>query len=336
MDTPFIIILMSRALRIEYPDAWYHVMNRARRGQECFIGTEDCHCFIDLLKDTADIFNLRIAAYCLMKNRYHLLVQTPDANLSRCMRHINGLFTQRYNARNGCDGTLFRGRYKSILVDGDTYLLELVRYIHRNPVRAGVGKSLEDYEWSSHRGYVSKAKKWDWLYKEYILNMLGGDNVSQATLYRKFVVLEESEELMHHFSKKNIPSILGNSDFIQIVKSRFMRKEKEKEIPESSKFCPEVMDIKEAICKYYRIEESDLLQSRRGIENEARDLAMYMLRVIRAERLMSIGSEFNLGNYSSVSSATERIRRKMASRKFRRKYHEVLGLLRANIGQSKI
>ena len=323
---------MSRPLRIEYPDAWYHVMNRARKGQESFAEAEDCHSFVDLLKDTAEIFNLRVAAYCLMENHYHLLVQTPDANLSRCMRHINGVFTQRYNARNGCDGTLFRGRYKSILVDADSYLLELVRYIHRNPVRARIAKNLEDYEWSSHRGYVSKAKKWDWLYKEYILNMLCGDNASKESVYREFVALEESEDLMHYFSKKNIPSILGSSDFIQLVKSRFMRKGKEKEVPQSSELCPEVMDIKQAICKYYRIEETHLLRSRRGIENEPRDLAMYMLRVIRAERLSNIGVEFNLGNYSSVSSAIDRIRRKMTSWKFRKKYQEVLDLLRANIG----
>ena len=88
-----------------------------------------------------DIQHAGCAAYCLMPSHYHLLIQTPDANLSRCMRHINGVYTQRYNARNGCDGTLFRGRYKSILVEEDAYLLELVRYIHRNPLRAGIMKS---------------------------------------------------------------------------------------------------------------------------------------------------------------------------------------------------
>jgi len=85
---------MTRPLRIEYPDAWYHVMNRARKGQEAFATVEDCNSFIDIIKDAAEIFNMKIAAYCLMTNHYHLLVQTPDANLSRCMRHINGIYTQ--------------------------------------------------------------------------------------------------------------------------------------------------------------------------------------------------------------------------------------------------
>jgi putative transposase len=107
---------MSRPLRIEYPDAWYHVMNRGRRGEDIFADRKDYNQFLDILKETARIWKLRIAAYCLMPNHYHLLVQTPHGNLSRCLRHI--------------DGPLFRRRYKSILVEAESYLLPLVRYIH--------------------------------------------------------------------------------------------------------------------------------------------------------------------------------------------------------------
>lgn len=318
---------MTRPLRIEYPDAWYHVMNRSRKGQEAFATVEDCNSFIDIIKDAAEIFNMKITAYCLMTNHYHILVQTPDANLSRCMRHINGIYTQRYNARNGCDGTLFRGRYKSIVVDADSYLLELVRYIHRNPLRAGIVAKLDDYEWSSHKGYVSKAKKWEWLHKNYILGIFSKNKRSQLISYKRFISSEESAELIYYYSKKNIPSILGDTVFVQLLKDRFLKKKKEKEIPESTKLCPEVIDIKQAVCAYYQIEETDLLMSRRGVENEARDFAMYMLRVIRSERLTKIGEEFNLSNYSSVSTAIERIKRKMDSKKFKKMYEEILDLL---------
>jgi putative transposase len=102
-------------------------MNRTRRGQDLFLDKADRDTFLSLLKETAAMFNLKVSAYCLMQTHYHLLVQTPDANLARCMQHLNGVYTQRYNVRNKCDGTLFRGRYKSILVDADRYLLELVR-----------------------------------------------------------------------------------------------------------------------------------------------------------------------------------------------------------------
>ena len=131
---------MSRPLRIEYEGAWYHVMNRGRRFEDIFDSPDNYTAFVELLKDTSEMWNVRIAAYCLMPNHYHLLVCTPDANISRSMRHLNGLYTQAYNRDHKCDGPLFRGRYKSILVSADDYLLQLVRYIHRNPLKAGIEK----------------------------------------------------------------------------------------------------------------------------------------------------------------------------------------------------
>jgi REP element-mobilizing transposase RayT len=110
-----------------------------------------------------------------MSNHYHLLVQTPAANISRCMRHINGVYTQRYNRRHRCDGQLFRGRYKSILVSGDSYLLQLVRYVHKNPVKAGIVSEPEEYLWSSHKPYLSAARKRDWLNKAFIYSLLTED-----------------------------------------------------------------------------------------------------------------------------------------------------------------
>jgi len=302
-------------------------MNRARQGQEAFPAKEDYSCFIDLLKDTSEMFHMRVAAYCLMTTHYHLLIQTADANLSRCMRHINGVYTQRYNARNGCDGTLFRGRYRSILIDADTYLLELIRYIHRNPLRAGIVNRIDEYPWSSHKSYISTARKWEWLHKQYVLDMVSRDASMQIKAYKRFVSTEELGELIQHYSKKNIPSILGGKKFITWVKDRFPKNKKEKEIPESKKLCPGVIDIKNAVCSHYTIEEADLLKSRRGVENEARDLAIYMLRVIRGERLETIGQEFNLNNYSSVSTAIERIRRKLESKTFKKRYEQIINSL---------
>jgi len=112
---------MSRPLRIEYPGAWYHVMNRGRRSESIFSDRHDYLMFIDLLIEISEMWNVNIAAYCLMTNHYHILLQTPDGNISRCMRHLNSVYTQRYNRRHGgLDGQLFRGRYKSILVCNDT------------------------------------------------------------------------------------------------------------------------------------------------------------------------------------------------------------------------
>jgi putative transposase len=111
----------------------------------------------------------------MMPNHYHLLLHSPDGNLSRCMRQINGVYTQLFNRSHKYDGQLFRGRYKSILIEVDNYLLELLRYIHKNPLRAGLSHDLNGYEWSSHKGYMSEAKKWDWLYKGFTLSVLTKD-----------------------------------------------------------------------------------------------------------------------------------------------------------------
>ena len=108
---------MSRPLRIEYPGAWYHVMNRGRRSEKIFFVDADRQAFIQVLQEASELWNIRISAYCLMSNHYHLLVQTPDGNLSRAMRHINGVYTQRFNRRHKKEGQLFRGRYKGVLVE---------------------------------------------------------------------------------------------------------------------------------------------------------------------------------------------------------------------------
>lgn len=121
-------------------------MNRGRRAEKVFLDKEDYEGFLELLKDSSEMWNVRTAAYCLMPNHYHMLIQTPDANLSRFMRHVNGVYTQRFNRFHGCDGHLFRGRFKSILVDKDAYLLQLVRYIHRNPFEAGIVDNLDSYD----------------------------------------------------------------------------------------------------------------------------------------------------------------------------------------------
>ena len=146
---------MSRPLRIGYPDAWYHVMNRDRWSEEIFFTNQDRKSFIKVLQEAPELWNLKVASYCLMSNYYHLLIQTPDGNLSRGMRHINSVCTQRFNRRHKKEAQLFRGCYKVVLIEADSHLLVVLRYIHRNPVNSVGVKSLNDYQWSSHHKYPS-------------------------------------------------------------------------------------------------------------------------------------------------------------------------------------
>ena len=301
---------MSRPLRIQYPGAWYHVMNRARRGQDLYPDRAHMAAFLDLLKETVDMFNLKVSSYCLMPTHYHLLVQTPDGNLSRCMRHLNGIYTQRLNVLNKCDDTLFRGRYKWILVDADSYLLELVRYIHRNPLRAGIIKDLNQYVWSSHCGYLSDDQDWEWLHKEFVLGMLAKNRTVQIKKYRQFVEKQDAEQLLSFLEKTNVPSLLGGNKFVEWAKSKFLEGNVQKDLPQSKILAPDGPIIINAVCGFYKAEEKDIIAVRRGIQNEPRDVAIYLLRTMCGKPLMQIGQEFGITQYSSVSSAVERIKKK--------------------------
>ena len=309
---------MSRPLRIQYPDAWYHVMNRGRRGESVFLDKNDYAMFVELLKEVVDMYKVRVAAYCLIANHYHLLIQTPGGDLSRCMRHLNGIYTQRFNRAHHCDGQLFRGRYKSILVDGDSYLLELVRYIHRNPLKAGLAKKLSDYQWSSHKGYLSNAKKWNWLYKSFILSLFDRKRREGIITYKRFMSMESPEEINRIFSQSKFPSVLGSESFVEKVKDKFFHKKRHDEIPESRRLAPDAEKIKKAICRAYAIEENSLLSSRRGVLNEPRNVAIFLVRRLRGEKLEEIGRQFGISKYSSVSSVIEKMKRDIwADRKLR-------------------
>lgn len=299
---------MSRPLRIEYPGAWYHVMNRGRRREKIFASSEDYEIFIMVLREAVEMWNLKVAAYCLMSSHYHLLLHTPDGNISRCMRHINGVYTQRYNRQHKKDGQLFRGRYKAVTVDGDSYLLEVLRYIHRNPLKAGLVKNLDDFQWSSHKGYISKAKQWDWLYKNFMLSMFSGKIGQAKKAYIEFVSQKESAEIDKFYSKKNLSSVLGEDDFKEWIKEKFQELRFHQDIPESRVLAPDPENILDAVSRCFKTKKESLMKTKRGTENLPRDTAVYFLRMYSTETLAGVGRYFNITNYSTVSSIVERVK----------------------------
>jgi REP element-mobilizing transposase RayT len=161
---------MSRPLRLEFPSALYHVTSRGNGRKNIYLEESDFELFLDVLNSVCTQFNWVIHAYCLMNNHYHLLIETPDANLSKGMRQLNGVFTQSINRKHHRVGHLFQGRYKSILVDKDAYLLELCRYIVLNPVRAKMVDTPYDWLWSSWHCMVGKQASPSWLATDVLLN----------------------------------------------------------------------------------------------------------------------------------------------------------------------
>ena len=298
---------MSRPLRIEFPGAWYHVMNRGRRSDPIFLNRKDYLLFLELMKEIKELWNVNIAAYCLMTNHYHILIQTPDANISRTMRHLNSVYTQRFNKTHGFDGALFRGRFKSVLVCDDSHLLELVRYIHKNPVRASMVKRMDDYRWSSYKGYLSYSKTWNWLYKEYIFSKLTPKKRGRLKPFIEFMKKDDSEEIKRFFSLKNLPSIFGPESFVTRIKEEFYFKKRSREVPESKKMAPEPGSIIKEVCRYYRVSDEEILKTKRGWFNKPRNIAIYLIRMIRTEKLTNISVMFNMRSYSAVSSVIQRV-----------------------------
>lgn len=139
---------MSRPIRLEFEGALYHVSSRGDRREDIYESDGDRNAFLGLLGNICERVNWVCHAYCLMSNHYHLLIETPDANLSRGMRNLNGKYTQLFNRAHHRVGHVFQGRYKAIIVDADTYLMELARYVVLNPVRAFMVDRPEDWPWS--------------------------------------------------------------------------------------------------------------------------------------------------------------------------------------------
>ncbi|MDY6905825.1 MAG: transposase [Thermodesulfobacteriota bacterium] len=301
---------MSRPLRIEYPDAWYHVMNRGRRAEEIFADKRDYQGFVDLLKETTEMWGIRIAAYCLMPNHYHLLVQTPHANLSRSMRHINGIYTQRYNRSHESDGQLFRGRYKSIVVEEDSYLLQIVRYIHKNPVKAGIVESPGDYPWSSHIAYVSSAQKWNWVYRQFLLSMLTPNKHAGVKAYKAF--MKATDDGVDNVLESNRwPSFLGSDGFAEWIKAQFRQLKTDDEVPRSKDLVPDMERIVRVVSDFYGVPEKTLYSSRRGVFNIPRNVAIYLARKLRRDTLTRICMDFSIKKYSSVSSIIGRMEKRL-------------------------
>jgi putative transposase len=171
---------MARPLRIEFPGAIYHVTSRGDRREAIYRDDGDRSAQLELIAQAMDRFDAQLLAYCLMTNHYHLVLHTRQGNLSRLMRHVNGVYTQRHNHRHGLVGHLLQGRFKSILVDRDAYLLALCRYVERNPVAAGMVQSASEWPWSSCRAHTGQCAAPAWLDSDGLHGYLLGRAVANA------------------------------------------------------------------------------------------------------------------------------------------------------------
>lgn len=319
---------MSRPQRIEFEGAYYHVMNRGRGRDDIFHGDVYFETFLQTLEEAVERFNVEVHSYCLMSNHYHLLIKTPEANLQRAMRHINGVYTQRYNRLKGCDGSLFRGRYKSILVDSDEYLLHVSKYIHLNPIEAKLVDSLDDYSWSSYRAYVGKCKAPSWLSRREVYSQLTGSRL-RASRYRAYVEeLGSVDEIVAFYSKQRLSPVLGSAGFINEVSKL---RDGEVSIEESKQDrigCkPNMDEIVNAVANFYKVDRAELIASKRGrgLKNFPRKVAMYLCQLKGQYRLVEIADYFELNHYGGVASSIAAVKKEVgSSRKIKKEINSIV------------
>ena len=209
---------MTRPVRIEFAGALYHVTSRGDRRESIYEDDADRELFLDTVGEVIRRFNWVCHAYCLMSNHYHLVIETPDGNLAKGMRQLNGVYTQATNCRYGRVGHLFQGRYKAILVDGDSYLLELTRYVVLNPVRAGMVASPVEWRWSSFRDMLGERTPPDWLATDALLAQFSCDREEAVRRYVQFVAEGRGAESIWNNLKRQI--YLGDDRFVETMQAK--------------------------------------------------------------------------------------------------------------------
>jgi len=250
---------MSRPLRIEFEGAFYHITSRGNARQPIFEDDEDRYLFLDVFSRTVKRTNWKCHAYCLMTNHYHLVLETPVANLSSGMRELNGNYTQLFNRRHDRVGHLFQGRFTSILVEREPYLGEVIRYVVLNPVRAGMVGRPEDWPWSSFRATAGLAGRPDWLETAWVLGCFDKDPARAERIYARFVM----DGVNAGFQLKDAVDhqiYLGRKDFVASVQMVVHEHRDLSEVPKEQKtlvkrdlpfFAREYPDKGEAMARAY-------------------------------------------------------------------------------------
>ena len=208
---------MARPLRIEFAGALYHITSRGDRREAIYKKDADRLAFLELLDDVCATYNWVCHAYCLMGNHYHLLVETPEANLSRGMRQLNGVYTQCFNRAHRFVGHVFQGRYKAILVDKQSYLLEVARYIVLNPVRAAMAHTAGDWPWSSYRATIGIVDPPHCLAVDWLLAAFGERRLDAIERYKIFVAAGKGQPVLWAQLKNQV--FLGSEAFVDEMHS---------------------------------------------------------------------------------------------------------------------
>jgi len=291
---------MARPLRLELPGALYHITARGNERKEIYREQADYVLFLKTLSQVVEETGWLIHAYCLMPNHYHLLLEIREANLSKGMRQLNGIYTQRFNRKYERSGHLFQGRYKAFLVEKDAYLLELCRYIALNPVRASLVDEPEKWPYSSYCATAGLNSS-DIVCIDWVLSQFGRARRKAQLAYRSFVA--EGTGKSSPWSSLVGQIYLGSESFLSELEKSLKGKDVSEEIPVPQRHPvtpvrPSIDRILELVARLYEVDQADLNKPR--AKGAARDAAIYLCRRIGGYDLKTIARQFNI-SYARVS-----------------------------------
>ncbi len=298
---------MARPLRIEYEGAFYHVTARGNERRKIFQSERDYQKFLSNLKEAIQKYNVVLHAYVLMGNHYHFLVETPEANLSAFMQTINSAYTTYFNIKRKRAGHLLQGRYKAILIDADSYLLELSRYIHLNPVRAGMVTNPEDYPYSSYRAYTTE-KSDPVVTREKIWSMIAPVGRRPRQRYEEFVKSGMRQELISPLENIYGGIILGSKEFVRNTLGRIKDEGlQQKDIAHRRALsgAASIGDIIRHLSEHFKVPEEKIIASA-----PYKAYAVYLARKCTAKKNADIGQRFGV-SYSAVTKIGTRLKKRM-------------------------
>ncbi len=292
---------MTRQLRIEFPGAFYHVIQRGIDKNNIFASYEDKERFLSYLNNANTSYGVALHSYVLMDNHYHLIIETLEASLSKIMHYINVSYAAYFNAKYKRTGPLYQGRFKAVLVEQDEYLHYLSCYVHLNPVRAGIVKSPGEYTYSSYNAFTSNIKKYEWLSTEFILSMFDNKVSKAKNLYEQFVIdnMGKEKEVISQNTKNGF--LLGSDVFLGRIKEKFVDgKAGNPEVPTLREFKTRVEPSMERI---------KLIVEKHAISDKriARSLSIYLTRKYTQKTLNEIASFYAGIKYTGVSQVWSRI-----------------------------
>jgi putative transposase len=309
---------MSRPLRVEYPGAFYHVINRGNAGENIFQSSRDREKFLEYLENFVGRFSIIVHTYCLMTNHFHLLLETRQPNLSKAIQWINVSYATYFNRKHNRRGHLFQGRFKSVLIGADEYLKHLSRYIHLNPVRAKMVRTPSEHKWSSYSAFIGKVKKPEWLETEWLLSQFGKREKAAERNYKDFVEGVKVDEIENPAKELIGGFILGNQVFANWVKRTFLiDRLNDREVPQlrriGAKIDPET--VVEHVAREFGWSREGILKKGKK-RNTARDVAIYLSRKITGEGCRNLGEFFNgisgagiTGRYNRISDELRKDKR---------------------------